>query len=231
MPARDSPNVLTYHLYHRERSSCARRVRIALVLKNVPNVVLHDVDMDAGEHMTDAYRAMNPSGGVPTFVREIASPTGEVKERFVLTQSTAILEYLQELFPMGYALLPDYRKREQRARIRELVGIITQDIFPIANRKNANRIREIRDSEDDQLVFLQRALHEGFDAYEEMLEKCGGRYSVGDELSMADVCLVPQVLQAKMWGMDVCADGERWPRIKRVVEGLGEIEAFKKEMG
>jgi maleylacetoacetate isomerase len=231
MPARDQPNILTHHLYHRERSSCARRVRIALALKNVPNVVLHDVDMDAGEHMTDAYRAMNPSGAVPTFVREITSPTGEVRERFVLTQSTAILEYLEELFPFGHAFLPDHRKREQRARIREMVAIVTQDIFPIANRKNANRIREIRDSEDDQLVFLQRALHEGFDAYEKMLEKYGGCYSVGDELSMADVCLVPQVVQAKMWGVDACGDGWRWALIKGIVEQLGRIEAFAKEMG
>jgi maleylacetoacetate isomerase len=230
MPVHDKPNVCTYHLYNRERSSCARRIRIALALKSVPNVVLHDIDMDTGQHMTDEYRAMNPSGAVPTFVVEITSPTGEVKERFVLTQSTAILEYLQDLFPMRCPLLPDYTKREQRARIRELVAIVTQDIFPIANRKNANRILGIRNSEDDQLKFLNRALHEGFDAYEKMLERCGGKYSVGNELSMADVCLLPQVLQAKMWGVDVCAEGERWSRIRGIVEELAKLEAFMNEM-
>jgi maleylacetoacetate isomerase len=232
MPAYKKPNILTYHLYNRERSSCCRRIRIALALKNIPNVVLHNVDTDTGEHMTEEYRAMNPSGAVPTFVREITSPTGEVKERFVLTQSTAILEYLVEKFPlMGYPLMPDYRYMEQKARIREMMAIVSQDIFPIANRKNANRIREIRDSENDQISFLKVALHEGFDAYEKMLEKYGGCYSVGDELSMADVCLAPMVLQAKMWGVDVCTEGKRWPKIKIVVEECGKIKAFAHEMG
>ena len=133
MPAYKEPNVLTYHLYNRERSSCCCRVRVALALKNIPNVVLHDVDMDSGAHMTEGYRVLNPSGAVPTFIREITSPTGEVKERFVLTQSTAILEYLVEKFPMmGHPLMPDFRYQEQKAKIREMVAIVSQDIFPIA---------------------------------------------------------------------------------------------------
>ncbi|KAF1944268.1 thioredoxin-like protein [Clathrospora elynae] len=223
----------SYHLYDRERSSCARRVRIALALKAVPNVILHDVDMTAKEHITDAYRALNPSGAVPTLVVEMQSQSGGTS-KFVLTQSTAILEYLDEVFPNLCPLLPPVTEVEQRAKVRELVAIVTQDIFPFVNRRNADRIREIRDSEDDQLAFVTRFLYEGFDAYEKIMENgeaCGAKFSVGENVTLADVCLVPQVLQAKMWGVDVCEYGHRWPLINSVIGGLEKIEAFGREMG
>lgn len=226
--------ITTYHLYNRERSSCARRVRIALALKQVQNVVLHDLNTECRDHMADKYRDLNPTGAVPTLVIETTAPKGGgVGERLVLTQSTAILEYLEESIqpPSAILLLPSIQDAVQRARVRQLVALVTQDIFPLANRKNVNRIGEIARSEDGQLAFVKRALNEGFDAYEKMLEGFGGRYSVGDELSLADVCLVPQILQAKMWGVDVLGEEEKWPLVRSVAGELVKIEAFAKEMG
>lgn len=226
--------ITTYHLYNRERSSCARRVRIALALKQVQNVVLHDLDTESKDHMMDEYRTLNPTGAVPTLVIETTAPKGGgVGERLVLTQSTAILEYLEESIqpPSAILLLPPIQDAVQRARVRQLVALVTQDIFPLANRKNVNRIGEIARSEDGQLAFVKRALDEGFDAYEKMLEGFGGKYSVGDELSLADVCLVPQILQAKMWGVDVLGEEEKWPLVRSVAGELVKIEAFAKEMG
>lgn len=227
-------SITTYHLYNRERSSCARRVRIALALKRVQNVILHDLDTERKDGMTDEYRTLNPTGAVPTLVIETTAPKGGgVGERLVLTQSTAILEYLEERFQNSSTipLLPPIQEPVQRARVRQLVALVTQDVFPLANRKNVNRIGEIARSEDGQLAFVRRALNEGFDAYEKMMEGFGARYSVGDELSLADVCLVPQILQAKMWGMHVLDEEEKWPLIRRVANELVKIEAFAKEMG
>ena len=221
----------TYHLYNRAGSSCARRVRIALCLKRVPNVRTHDVDKYSRTTIgTKEYLAINPSGAVPALIQETTSSGHFTKSRFVITQSTAILEYLDETFPSVCPLLPPVSKPEVRARVRELVAIVTQDMFPFANRRNGLRLREVAGAtEDGQREFIQRALKEGFDAYETMVGKYGGRYSVGDAVSMADVCLLPQVLQAQLWGIYVLGC-DRWPLIKNVIGQLGRIEAFAREM-
>jgi maleylacetoacetate isomerase len=222
----------TYHLYNRTGSSCARRVRIALSLKSVPNILVHDVDKYTRTSIgTKQYLAINPNGAVPTLIHETTSPSGSTKQRFVLTQSTAILEYLDEKFSLTCPLLPPVHKVEERAQVRELVAVVTQDMFPFANRRNGRRLVEVAGaSEDGQLEFIRGMLNEGFDAYEMMLAKCGGRYSVGDVVSLADVCLVPQVLQAQIWGVFVLGC-DRWPLIKGVLGKLSRIQAFAREMG
>jgi maleylacetoacetate isomerase len=232
MPEARQKTTSTYHLYNRSGSSCSRRVRIALSLKRVPNVRLHDVDKYSRTTIgTREYLAINPGGAVPTLIHETTSPGHSTKQRFVLTQSTAILDYLEEIFPLACPLLPPVSKPEERARVRELVAIVTQDMFPFANRRNGVRLQEIASAtEDGQREFIQRALNEGFDAYETTVGKYGRRYSVGDALSLADVCLVPQVLQAQLWGIYVLGC-DRWPLIKNIVGQLGRIEAFAREMG
>ncbi|KAH6870074.1 maleylacetoacetate isomerase maia [Alternaria rosae] len=227
-----TPTISTYHLYNRTGSSCARRVRIALSLKKVPNLLYHDVEKYTRTSIgTKQYLAINPSGAVPTLIHEITTPGHSTKQRFVLTQSTAILEYLDEMFPGLCPLMPLVGNREERARMRELVAVVTQDMFPFANRGNGVKLCEVaKATEEGRLEFIRVKLNEGFDAYEAMLVKCGGRYSVGDELSMADVCLVPQVLQAQLWGVFVLGC-DRWPLIKAVVGRLARVQAFAKEMG
>lgn len=115
--------------------------------------------------------------------------------------------------------------------MRELVAVVTQDMFPFANRGNGVRLCEVAGAtEEGRKEFIRLKLNEGFDAYEAMLVTCGGRYSVGDEVTMADVCLVPQVLQAQLWGVFVLGC-DRWPLMKAVVGRLARVRAFAREMG
>jgi maleylacetoacetate isomerase len=170
------PTISTYHLYDRSTSSCARRNRIALDLKHIPNVLVHDVSRDMRTTIgTKQYLAINPSGAVPTLIHEVTTPGHLTKQRFVLTQSIAILEYLDEMFPAVCPLLPAVGRVEERARVRQLVAVVTQDMFPFANRGNGKALREVaKATEEGRLEFIRGKLNEGFDAYEAMLEKCGG---------------------------------------------------------
>ncbi len=186
--------------------------------------------MPAKEHLTDAYRAINPSGKVPALIIESkGEELNKPRNKIILTQSTAILEFLEEVFPTTSPLLPAPGAFVQRARVREMVGIITQDIFPRVNRSTAQRVHDIRGSEDDRREFVHSAINDGFDAYESLLSSYGGKFSVGDEITLADVCLAPQVFQARNWGVDVRGSQTKWPRIKELVMRLDGIEAFRKE--
>ena len=227
MPEVNNSKDTTYHLYTYSRSACAQRLRIAFNLKSafLPSVILHHVDMSAGEHLTDSYRAINPSGKIPSLVIE----SNNAAAKITITQSTAILEYLEEAFPGQSPLLPPQNQALERARVREMIGVVTQDMFPRVNRKTANRVFEIRESLEDQRDFVQTALNEGFDVYEGLLELYGGKYSVGDEITLADVCLAPQVFQAYNWGVDVRGEQTKWPLLKSLMKRLDEIEAFRKE--
>lgn len=229
MPQSQSISEILYRLYVFPRSSCAQRIRIALSLKAITNVIIHNVDLETDAHHTEAYRAINPSANLPTLVVEKKAPSGHVT-RFVLTHSTAILEYFEEALPDKFPLLSPVWALEQRARVRELMAVITQNMYPLAKKETAGRIHEIRNSKSDEVAFVTAALVEGFDTYETMLKRYGGFYSAGDHVTLADVCLVPQVLQARMYGVDACGSDGTWPLINGVVERLEAIEAFGREI-
>jgi maleylacetoacetate isomerase len=217
----------TFHLYTFFASSCAARIRIAFNLKNLP-VISHYVDMRQGEHNTGTYRTVNPSASIPTLVIETSRDNdGEAESSsFSISQSVAILEYLEEVFPERIPLLPPTSEPEGRARVRELMYIVTSDIFPPTNAKIARRVKAIRDSEDDQDEFVKKVMSEGFAAYEKMLELHfkGKKYSAGDYVTLADVCLVPQAEQARFYGIDFA----QWPLLNGVLERLEALDAFKK---
>jgi len=213
----------TYHLHTFFASSCAARIRIALNLKDIP-VIFHYVDMEKEQHESESYRALNPSASIPTLVVESSEGSNDESTPFTITQSVAILEYLEEVFPDQVPLLP--KGAQTRARVRELMYIITSDIFPPTNSRIVTRVRRIRDSPEDEKEFAKTILNEGFAAYEKMLERYfpGKKYSAGDEVTLADVCLVPQVEQARFYGVDF----GQWPLLNGVIERLEELEAFKK---
>ncbi|KAF2689631.1 putative Maleylacetoacetate isomerase [Lentithecium fluviatile CBS 122367] len=217
-----APNT-TYHLYTFYASSCAARIRIAVNLKDIA-IESHYVDMTTDDHESDEYRSLNPSAAIPTLVVETSQGTDTGPSKFSLTQSVAILEYLEETFPDKNPLLP--KDPLERVRVRELMYILTSDIFPPTNARIAMRVRAIRDSRDDQMAFARKILIEGFTAYEKMLEKYskGKKYSAGDEVTLADVCLIPQVEQARFYGIEF----GQWPLLSDVIERLEALEAFKK---
>ncbi|KAF2256978.1 maleylacetoacetate isomerase [Trematosphaeria pertusa] len=223
----DSPaSTTTYHLYTFYCSSCAARIRIATNLKRIP-VISHYVNMQSDEHETEDYRELNPSASIPTLVVETSNGARGEPSKFSITQSVAILEYFEEVFPDSSPLLPPPSQPEARARVRELMYIITSDIFPPTNARIAQRVRGIRNSRDDQMSFARTIFNEGFTAYEKMLERYskGKKYSAGDEVTLADVCLVPQVQQARFYGV---VDLGQWPLLSGVIGRLEDLEAFRK---
>ncbi len=194
------------------RSSCSWRVRIALALKGLPfdTVSVHLV-ADGGHQHTKAYQALNPMREVPVLI----------DEGHVLAQSVAILEYLEERHPAP-ALLPSHPV--ERARVRQMVELINSGIQPIQNLRVMQRLgREFGLDKDAQRAWSRGCIESGFVALERLLERHAGTYSFGDALSLADLCLVPQVYNARRFEVDLT----RFPTLVAIEARLGAIEAFQ----
>jgi len=203
-----------YQLYTYFRSSCSARVLIAAKLKNIQLARTY-IDMGKEEHKTASFKSLNPSGTLPVLV--VRDAQGET----AITQSVAILEYLEEIG--GAALLPPAGNPKDRAKVRELVGIITTDLFPPTNGRIAQMVRGIRGEVGDQVKFVQTIMASGLAGYEAMLQGCSGRYSFGDAVTMADVCLAPAVDMAVGYKVDMAP----YPRVLAVYEDLMKLQAFK----
>jgi maleylacetoacetate isomerase len=184
------------------RSSAAYRVRIALNLKGI--AVEHaSRHLRKGEHTQPDYVALNPQKLVPALVLD----DGEV-----LTQSLAILEYLEETYPQP-PLLP--RDPVGRARVRSLALIPTADIHPIQNLRVMNYLRDkYGQSEEATFAWSRHWITVGFEAYEASVanDRRTGAYSHGDQPTFADLCLVPQVFNAARFKVDM----SRFPTIQRI---------------
>jgi maleylpyruvate isomerase len=194
------------------RSSAAYRVRIALNLKGI--VVEHaSRHLRRGEHTRPDYVALNPQKLVPALVLD----SGEV-----LTQSLAILEYLEETHPHPPLLPGD---PVGRARVRALALIPTADIHPIQNLRVMNLLREKYDqSEESAFAWSRHWIETGFEAYEASVAKDRrtGTYSHGDQPTMADLCLIPQVFNAQRFKVDMA----RYPTIQRIYDTCMKHPAF-----
>ncbi|EPS43246.1 hypothetical protein H072_2748 [Dactylellina haptotyla CBS 200.50] len=216
------PNI-TLHTYF--RSSCSARVRIALNLKGL-TFTPHYIHLVKSEQCSPEYTSINPSATVPTIT---FTQDEESQDSFVLTQSMAILEYLEEKFPPpAYTpLLPT--NPEHRARVRQLCNIIACDIQPLTNLKMLKSMKEYAKAagQDPDVAgpeWQKKIMTEGFRAYEAICKKSVGKYSVGDELSMADVCLMPAIDGAVRFGVDM----EEFETVKRVWSELDKVEAVVK---
>jgi maleylacetoacetate isomerase/maleylpyruvate isomerase len=204
-------------LYGYWRSSAVYRVRIALNLKGLayetrPVHLLRD----GGEQRGEAYRALNPQQLIPCL---------QDGER-VLTQSMAIMEYLEEIQPEPPLLPADARSR---ARVRALALAVACDIHPLGNLRVLQYLEgTLGADEEARLEWSRHWISAGFDALEAMLagSAATGRYCHGDMPGMADACLVPQVYNALRWTMPL----ERWPTIARIHAACNELEAFQKAM-
>lgn len=203
--------MLTLYTYF--RSSAAYRVRIALALKGLPydSVPVHLV-RGGGEQLTDAYRALNPAALVPSLQADGA----------VLTQSMAILEYLEETHPAP-ALLP--AEPLARARVRALAMTVACDIHPLGNLRVLNYLRDtLGASEDARKDWAAHWISLGLSAFEQHLQRdaASGPFCHGDAPGMADCCLVPQVFNARRFGVDL----EQFPEVKRIAEHCESLAPF-----
>lgn len=198
-------------LYGYWRSSAAYRVRIALNLKQL-EVEHHSIHLvkDGGEQHQPDYLAMNPSHLVPTLV------DGEAN----LSQSLAIIEYLDERYPDA-ALLPG--TAVDRAVVRAMALTVACEVHPLNNL----RVQQYLGSElgldaDQKQAWMVKWITTGFEALEAMLEQHSGRYCFGDEVSLADLCLIPQVYNAKRFKVALGA----FPNINRINDYCLQQEAF-----
>ncbi|XP_043205105.1 maleylacetoacetate isomerase-like [Amphibalanus amphitrite] len=169
-------------LYSFFMSSCSWRVRVALRAKGI-DYEYRPINLLKGEQRGEEFLKVNPMGQVPTFI------DGDL----MLTQSMAILEYLEELQPEP-SLLPS--DRSQRAIVRQICEMINAGIQPVQSGAYARL--EAVGGEGAGLAWGQEAIDKGFTALEGVLAKTAGTHCVGDELTLADCCLVPQVLNAQL---------------------------------
>ena len=172
------------------RSGTSYRVRLALALKRLDyDQVTHD--LRSGAQRADAYRALNPQGLVPAF------DTGDA----VLTQSPAILEWLEEVHP-DPALLP--AGATDRAVVRAMAATVACDIHPLGNLRVLNALRADFDADTAAVTrWIARWIGDGFAALETMVERHGDGFAFGDRPTLADCHLVPQVYAAERFAVDL----------------------------
>jgi maleylpyruvate isomerase len=201
-------------LYTYFRSSAAYRVRIALNLKSLPYeaVPVHLV-RHGGEQLTETYRAINPSALVPSRQDDDAT----------ITQSMAILEYLEETHP-AVPLLPSAPLA--RARVRELAQMVACDIHPVNNLRILRYlVRTLGIGDEAKNEWYRHWVQEGFGALEAQLARdpAPGRFCHGDTPTIADCFLVPQVYNASRFDIDMAP----YPRIAAIDAACAQLPAFQ----
>ena len=190
------------------RASAPYRVRIALNLKGIAYDYA-PVNLLEGEQREAAYQAVNPQRLVPAL---------EVRGH-VLIQSLAILEWLEETHPQPPLLPAD---PFDRATVRAMAGIIACDIHPLNNLRILKALAAMGQDEAARNEWVARWIGEGFDALEPLVARHGQGWAFGAEPSIADCCLVPQVYNARRFGVDLGA----WPAISSVADGAEAHPAF-----
>jgi maleylacetoacetate isomerase len=200
-------------LYTYFRSSAAYRVRIALNLKGLAYeaIPIHLVK-GGGEHLQPAYRAVNPAALLPSLDEHGA----------MLTQSLAILEYLEEVHPFVPLLPADALGR---ARVRALAQTVACDMHPLGNLRVLKYLAQtLQVDAEAKLEWQQHWMRQGFAALEALLADSddSGRFCHGDTPTLADCCLVPQIFNALRFGVDMAP----YPTLMAVHAACAEVPAF-----
>ena len=191
------------------RSSAAYRVRIALNLKGV-DYESRPVDLRTGEQKSAAYRALNPQGFVPML---------EIDDRR-LTQSLAIIVYLDQHFPKP-PLMPE--DSADQAHVRALTMTIASDIHPLNNLRVLKYLTgPLHLDEDAKNAWVAHWIKEGFDALEALAAQRSGGFLFGNSPSLADICLVPQMYNARRFDVPL----HNYPTLLRAEASANAIPAF-----
>lgn len=220
-------------LHGRYYSDCTARIRLALNLKGL------DYEYVAADPIKGEASSAppNPSGTIPTLIiqhhqdqdHSIEQPKPKITH--TISQSVAALEYLEETYPSRTPLLPPLTQPAARALVRTLVNIIASDTHPLTTSRTGLRIvKQFPGSEADLAVKTRNRrwdaywIERGLEAYEKTIVGTAGKYSIGDDITLADVCLLPEVWTAKRVGVDIA----KFPMIKGVFERLSNVEAIQK---
>ena len=181
-------------------------MRIVLALKNI-EYSYQGINIVNGENLTLDYLQKNPLGQVPALVTPTIS----------LTQSLAIIQYLEAVHPLP-SLIPS--SPYQLGKMWEICEIINSGIQPIQNNHILNKIESFGQNKKE---WAQAVITEGLQSVENILKTTAGLYCIGDAVSIADVCLVPQVYNSLRFDLDI----NNFPIIKRVYESLLSLSAFQ----
>jgi maleylacetoacetate isomerase len=200
-------------LYTFFRSSASYRVRIALNLKGLSyeQVPVH-LRRGGGEQLQSAYRSINPQALVPTL-----DDRGRI-----LTQSLAIIEYLEETHPLP-PLLP--KDPVERALVRSMALLVACEIHPIQNLRVLNYLKKEYQTNDEQVnQWAQHWIDLGLGALEQMIsrEPNPGKFCFGSTPTMADICLIPQLGNARRYGCNL----SQYPKILTVEDACLALPAF-----
>lgn len=202
------------HFYGYFRSSAAYRCRIAFNLKNLtPEFTSVHLRKDGGQHKLPEFLALNPQGLVPALMTDDGD---------VLTQSLAIIEWLDETYPEP-RLLPD--APIAKANMRAFSSAIASEIHPLQNLRVLSYLRDEYDQDQAGIdAWCGRWIGDGLSACEGILEKHdhGGDFCFGDTPGLADICLIPQVHSASRFHVDLT----EMPNVRRIFETCEKLPAF-----
>ena len=196
-------------LYTYFRSSAAFRVRIALNLKGLKYEPVF-VHLAKGEHRGGAYPQVNPQALLPTL---------ELDDGTRLTQSLAIIEYIDEKHPQP-PLVP--REALARARVRSLSLLVAAEIHPLNNLRVLQHLKRLGQTQEQIDTWYRHWIADGLAKFEADLGQSRGKFCHGDSPTLADCCLVPQIFNAKRYNSDLAP----YPRTMRVFEACMKLEAF-----
>jgi maleylpyruvate isomerase len=199
----------TMKLHGYFRSSASYRVRIALNLKGLSAEQL-SYHLRKGEQRAPDYLAINPQGLVPTLQGDGGA---------ILTQSLAIIEWLDETHPAP-PLLP--KEPLRRAQVRAFAQALACDTHPVQNLKILSRLRELGLAEEKVTDWAAWANREGLSACEKLIAREAGPFCFGAAPTIADLCLVPQLANARRFGVDVAA----FPRLLTAEAAAKQLKAF-----
>jgi maleylpyruvate isomerase len=206
---RENPREVPMKLHGYFRSSASYRVRIALNLKGLTTEHLPH-HLRRGEQCAPAYLAINPQGLVPALENDAGA---------VITQSLAIIEWLDETYPAP-PLLPKDPLR--RAKARAFAMALACDTHPVQNLKVLARLRQLGLPEEKVTEWAAWANREGLSACETLIADERGPFCFGATPTIADLCLVPQLANARRFGVDVSA----YPRLLKAEAAAREMKAF-----
>ena len=202
---------MALQLYTYFRSSAAYRARIALKYKGLDYEPI-SVHLRRKEHRADAYRQLNPQALVPALD----------DDGMIIPQSLAMIEYLEEIQPEP-ALLPS--SPQDRATVRAMAQLIACEIHPLCNLRILVYLKDQLDQDEAHVdAWYRHWIAEGFGSLETMISRNSGdgEHCFGSSITLADVCLVPQVLNARRFGCDL----EPYPALLRVDAALSEQDVF-----
>lgn len=205
------PNLKLYNYF---RSSTSYRVRLALEFKKLSYeyVPVHLLN-NGGEQNSESYRKLNPIGGVPTLIHN----------EKVISQTMAIVEYLDEEFPSTFQLFP--KDHFLKAKVRQFCENINADIHGMNNLKVLKYLtEEFKISNDQKDQWTQHWLNQGFMALEKMASETAGQFTFADSITAADLFLGPQIVTAERFNVDVT----KYKTLNKIYQNCMALPEFKK---